>query len=41
MSKITTNGIGLEGETVFWRIKGKFGDTEENYSEVWQLIVEQ
>jgi hypothetical protein len=31
----------LKGETVFWRIKGKFGDTEENYSDVWQLIVEE
>jgi len=31
----------LEGETVFWRIKGKFGENEENYSDVWQLIVEE
>lgn len=31
----------LKGETVFWRIKGKFGSSEENYSDVWQLIVEE
>ncbi|TGN99669.1 hypothetical protein PN36_35185 [Candidatus Thiomargarita nelsonii] len=31
----------LEGETVFWRIKGKLGENEENYSDVWQLIVEE
>ena len=31
----------LKGETVFWRIKGKLGENEENYSDVWQLIVEE
>ncbi|MEN8218167.1 MAG: hypothetical protein ABFS56_17710, partial [Pseudomonadota bacterium] len=31
----------LKGKTVYWRIKGKFGETEENYSDVWQLIVEE
>jgi len=31
----------LDGETVFWRIKGKFGENEENYSDVWQLSVEE
>jgi len=31
----------LRGETVYWRIKGKFGSSEENYSDVWHLIVEE
>lgn len=31
----------LVGETVYWRIQGKIGENDENYSDVWQLIVEE